>query len=432
MTDISSILNEREARNARATLLELDRALASEQGFESIVAGLPPEVVNGYRQALASRKADTQSHLDAYEAAKRGDDAHLKRYAGHDPAIALIVARIGRGYSQKELARRLGLKEQQIQRYEAERYRSISLSNYRRIAHILGVQWEMKISNDAALFGSGWNIAPHIQPTELRRIIIHAKAHGWFDDPPSEVDETESYNYLQRYISDPIVNHGSPTLLRAGMNIQDYSDDLLLIAWKSRITRVAERIITNKTKDYDGIGITWLLDLVRLSRHDDGPKRARDFLLKQGIVVVVEPPIAGLKLDGAAFLIGTTPVIGMTLRRDTIDNFWFTLLHEVGHVILHYYAGLHAGFFDDIENKNISEVEEEANRFASNLLIAEEKWKRSPARIAKSPEVIVKFAEDIGIHPAIVFGRLQMERRDYATFSGRIGRGLVRKWLLEG
>jgi HTH-type transcriptional regulator/antitoxin HigA len=337
----AAILNEREARDAKATLAEIGRALSSELVLESIVAGLPPEVVNGYRRALASQRADLQAHLNAYEAAKGGDYSELKRFAGNDPGVALIVARIARGYSQKDLARRLGLKEQQVQRYEVDRYRSISLSNYRRIAHVLGVRWDVKLSDGATpRLGSGWDFAADVTATDVKKVIKHAKEHNWFKDNASELAGEESHNYLQRYISDHILNYGSPTLLRTGLNIEHSVDDLLLIAWKSRVTRLAEPIIANRKIEYSGLGITWLCELVRLSTHEDGPARARDFLLNHGIVLVIEPQITGLKLDGAAFLVGNTPVVGMTLRRDAIDNFWFTILHELAHVLLHYRTGL--------------------------------------------------------------------------------------------
>ncbi len=67
-----------------------------------------------------------------------------------------MVARIARNLTQKELARKLGLKEQQIQRYEADRYSSISLANFRRTAKMLEVEWEIKLSD---WFGGGWNVA---------------------------------------------------------------------------------------------------------------------------------------------------------------------------------------------------------------------------------------------------------------------------------
>jgi HTH-type transcriptional regulator/antitoxin HigA len=422
------ILNEREAREARTRAVEFDEVLSTAKSFDLLVAGLPPKVVEGFRKALKAHKNEINSLVGAYEAAKDGDYSALKRRAGNDPGLSLIVGRIARGLTQKELARKLGLKEQQIQRYEADRYNTISIANFQKVASVLGVQWEIKLSD---WIGSGWNVAHEVTATEVKKIIKHARASGWFeDDLLSDASDEESFSYLQRYVSDQIVKYGSPSLLRTGLNVQDHSEDLLLLAWKARVTRRAENVIPAIGLEYRPLDISWLLDLVKLSETDDGPVRAREFLLRKGIVLIAEPQIPGMKVDGAAFLVDSTPVIGLTLRRDAIDNFWFTLMHEIGHVILHYRAGLAIGFFDDTENLSLDEIENEANDFASNILIPEEKWKRSPARITKAPSVIEKFAKDLQIHSAIVFGRLQKERGNYATFSNRIGRGLVRKYLV--
>lgn len=427
--NLAVILNEREARDARATASALDNLLSSEKAFEPIIAGLPPRVVNGFRKAIKAEKSELEALVSAYENAKDGDFEHLKRRTGNDPGLSLIVARIARNLTQKELARKLGLKEQQIQRYEADRYNSISLANFRRIASLLGVDWEIRLSD---WFGGGWNIARDVSVAEVRKIVKHARANGWFDnDELTTLADEESINYLQRYVSDHILKYGSPSLLRTGLNVQDHSEDLLLVAWKARVTRRAEQIIAAYNVSYRSLDITWLLELVGLSRYNDGPARARELLLSKGIVLVAEPQIPGMKVDGAAFLLEGVPVIGLTLRRDTVDGFWFTLLHEVGHVILHYRTGLTVGFFDDTDVSCADEVEQEADEFASNILIPEERWKRSPARIAKTAAVVEKFATDLGINPAIVFGRIQKERGNYAVFSNLIGRGLVRKHLIE-
>jgi HTH-type transcriptional regulator/antitoxin HigA len=181
---------------------------------------------------------------------------------------------------------------------------------------------------------------------------------------------------------------------------------------------------------YRPLEVSWLLDLVRLSAHDDGPARAAELLKKHGIVLIVEPHIAGMGVDGAAFLVGDVPVVALTLLRDAIDNFWFTLLHEIAHIILHYRTGLATGFFDDVEAVSVDEMEAEANSFAGNLLVPEEVWRRSPARIAKNAAPIEVLARQLGVHPAILFGRVRRERSDYSIFSNKIGQGTVRRQLL--
>ena len=88
------------------------------------------------------------------------------------------------------------------------------------------------------------------------------------------------------------------------------------------------------------------------------------------------------------------------------------------------------GLFDDVTSQEVDEFENEANQFAANLLIPEEVWVRSPARIARAAEPVEKLANQLKISPAIVFGRIRMERNDYRIFSNKLGRGTVRKQLL--
>lgn len=423
------ILNEREARDARSKLTDLDEALSQNRMFEPGIIGLPPFVAKKFRDLLTAEKSELNKLITAYENAKTGDYINLKEEIGNDPGLSLIVARIARGMTQKGLARKLGLKEQQIQRYESDRYRTISLANFKRVATVLDVNWDLNFKSDVL---GGWSsITMGVNAVQIKKVLKHAKDHGWFDEASDgEVNTEESFNYLQRYVSDHMIKYGSPSLLRTGLNVVDHSEDLLLIAWRARVTRIAEGVIKEHSPKFQALDISWLNDLKRLSLKPKGPKLAQKFLLSKGIVLIAEPQIQGLKVDGAAFLVGGIPVIGMTLRHDRLDNFWFTLLHEIGHVILHYKVGLSVGFFDDTENKSVDELELEADAFASNILIPDERWTRSPARITNSSKVIEKFAAGLEIHPAIVFGRVRKER-GYTVFSDKVGRGLVRKFLLE-
>ncbi len=240
MVTLKGRFNEREAREARSRATELDAVLSSANIFDPIVAGLPPKIIEGF-QALKAHQGELSSLALAYELAKDGDYSELKRRAGNDLGLSLIVGRIARGLTQKELARKLGLKEQQIQRYEADRYSTISITNFHRVASVLGIQWEVKLSD---WISSGWNVAHEVTAAEVKKIIKHARASGWFDDDLlNYASDEESFNYLQRYVSDQIVKYGSPSLLRTVLNVQDHSDDLLLLAWKARVTRRADTLL---------------------------------------------------------------------------------------------------------------------------------------------------------------------------------------------
>ena len=83
-----------------------------------------------------------------------------------------------------------------------------------------------------------------------------------------------------------------------------------------------------------------LRQIATLSSASDGPRQAVEFLATQGIAVEIVRHLPGTHLDGAAMKSSEgRPVVGMTLRYDRIDNFWFVLFHELAHVVLHLYNG---------------------------------------------------------------------------------------------
>lgn len=288
---IGMILNERELKEARAKISALNEALSSERALEPMVAGLPPEVVLQVTHALKAERKELTSSVEAYEQAKDdGNYKNMRQKAGGDPGLALIVARIARGLTQRDLAWRLGLKEQQVQRYEADRYSTISLKNYTKIALLLGVQLRADIQE----FGGLDQVIENVSKQSIRKILSHGRQHGWFSE---ENDEQE----LRKLIAENRIDFGSPSLLRTGLNVKDYSEDILLHAWRARVSNRAQEIIDASRPEFEPLELTWLSDLVKLSVHEAGPLEAQNMLLQHGIILVVEPQIPGLAIDGAAF-----------------------------------------------------------------------------------------------------------------------------------
>jgi HTH-type transcriptional regulator / antitoxin HigA len=430
MSDSPIILNEREARKARAALTRIDKLLSSNSYISAALGKLPPEVVGMHENALRGARKSFSTMLQGYEKAQSGEFAVFAEKWRSEPGVVLIIARIARGLSQAELANRLAMREQQIQRYESERYRSISLQNFKRVAAVLGVDLQAIVQSEQAkpLFSA--LDAPHqpeVPDEQLKVIVEHAKKSNWFNVP---TDSAEQRRAVLEYIGESHTRFGSPGLLRTGLKSLDLKDDALLAAWRARVIQRADGLGGQVRTAFDHLDISWLADLIRLSALPDGPLRALRLAQEKGIVVIIEPQLKGLKLDGAAFLSGGTPIIGLTLRNDRLDNFWYTLFHELAHVYLHYLTGLAAGFFDEeLEGEKTDDLELEADQFASSALIPPEAWRLCPARISRSAGPIEGFANQLGIHPAIVFGRIRRERNNYSIFSDRVGFGVVRKQL---
>ena len=199
-----------------------------------------------------------------------------------------------------------------------------------------------------------------------------------------------------------------------------------LIAWAGKVLIEAEKTALPVIYRDGTITADFKATLAHLSLLDNGPLAAKEFLNKCGIVVVIEPHLNQTKLDGAAMLLhGKTPVIGMTLRHDRLDNFWFTLMHEVIHVERHLFKG-HTAFFDDLEHVNNSDVEREANRESGEALVPMTKLKRSMAFKLRTEAEVRKLASELQVHPAIVAGRIRFELKDYQLLNRLVGSNKVR------
>lgn len=167
----------------------------------------------------------------------------------------------------------------------------------------------------------------------------------------------------------------------------------------------------------NAISAAFLKELAQLSKFEDGPLKAVDKLRQIGISIVFEPRIEKTRLDGAALLdTDGTPIIGLTLRYDQVDNFWFTLLHEVVHVWKHLDSS-NIAIVDNLESPTEDRQEAEANRLAREALVPRVKWKRSKAYLNPSHVNIINYAKELGVHSAVVAGRLRHDKQDYSLFS---------------
>lgn len=129
------ISNEREYRITRAAVERFEDAL----GHEHEADHLDSRLRQAMRQGIESQLEDLREQLAEYEMLRSGKVSVLELDSLAELPDALIRARIAAGLTQKELAMRLGIKEQQIQRYEATRYAGASLQRIQAVATALGV-----------------------------------------------------------------------------------------------------------------------------------------------------------------------------------------------------------------------------------------------------------------------------------------------------
>lgn len=179
----------------------------------------------------------------------------------------------------------------------------------------------------------------------------------------------------------------------------------------------------------------FLRDVARLSWSEDGPRLAKEFLANHGIALVTVRHLPKTYLDGAALRLGDDrPVIGLTLRYDRIDNFWFCLLHELAHVGRHMDGGQGGAFVDDLtlrtlEGRREDPREGEADEWANEALVPRSVWETSAVRDEPTPMALMNLATALQVHPAVVAGRVRHEQHNYRLLSQFVGTGEVRRQL---
>lgn len=171
------------------------------------------------------------------------------------------------------------------------------------------------------------------------------------------------------------------------------------------------------------------MEIANLSQYQFGPQIAGEKLKNAGIHLIYAQHLPHTRVDGAAFRMSNGhPVIAMTLRHDRLDNYWFTLLHELHHVLKDLPSNSNIAFLDDTESpmdNNTEAIEKAADTAAENALIPLNVWKSSKVQallFTGNSSVVKKVALEYGISPAVLAGRLRWESKRYHVFQDLLGK----------
>jgi HTH-type transcriptional regulator/antitoxin HigA len=251
---------------------------------------------------------------------------------------------------------------------------------------------------------------------------------GWFSD--EEISRLTAGDIVQRYLKP---KHG-PLYLKQTLTFGSTpnTNKTNLRLWVARVRELAGTTRSDRGAWRSGtLNVQFLVYVARLSWADSGPRLAKEFLAEKGIALVVLPALPRTKLDGAAMRgEDGAPIIGLTARHDRLDNFWFTLLHELAHAWKHITEADIAITDEDVQEEQDDDVKEaEANNLAREVFIRRSEWKRSEAFLRPSFENVIALADKLHISPAVVAGRLRREKVGYGMLSKLVGYRQVRKWF---
>lgn len=263
------------------------------------------------------------------------------------------------------------------------------------------------------------------------RVLKEMKRRGYFGNASLTVQNAAE---LVRQFFTPIC---SPAQLSGMLRQSSYrssprTDRRALAAWSGAVLRKARKVKVSTKYKRGTVDPNFMREVAKLSTHENGPVLAQVFLRKQGIILVIERHFSKTYLDGATILINRdNPVIGLTLRYDRLDNFWFTLMHELAHIALHYERGVNL-FYDEIEDVRgitLDETERDADRMAEEALLPQGKWEVSPARLVPSFMAAKSLASEVGVHIAIIAGQMRHRGNAYVYLNKVVNEAKVRQYF---
>jgi HTH-type transcriptional regulator/antitoxin HigA len=213
------------------------------------------------------------------------------------------------------------------------------------------------------------------------------------------------------------------------------NDSFALTAWCLKILEIANSKGLSNQYAEGSVNDVFLRETARLSYFYNGPALAKEYLEKHGINLIILEHLSKTYLDGAViFPSNKNPVIGLTLRYDRLDNFWFCLLHELAHLSKHMETNDSGIIIDDLDLRKYDDskedsLERQADSIAKEALIPSEEWATMEfsSESGTRQTQIIEFAQKLKINPAVLAGRIRFETNNYRRFSNLLGHGEVSK-----
>lgn len=328
-----------------------------------------------------------------------------------------------RGWTQAEFAEIIGRPPRVVSEVIAGK-RAISPDTAKEFAAALGTsaQFWMNLETAYQLSKSGPASERIKREAQLRERfpVREMMKRGWVEPSDNfEVVETRVLDFFEIQSSNDNVS-----LAHAAFRNHWEEVSTTQQAWMFRVRQMAQAISAPKFSEK-----TFREAIERLHLLMADPEEVRHIpriLTECGVRFVIVEALPGSKIDGVCLWLenGTVPVIGMSLRLDRIDNFWFVLAHELEHVLRG--DGKEAAVIDsDLEGRagdagGLPEFEQAANKAAGEFAVPQAKIENFIARVRPlySEDKVLKFARANGIHPGIVVGQLQFRKEiPYSHFA---------------
>ena len=195
------------------------------------------------------------------------------------------------------------------------------------------------------------------------------------------------------------------------------------LAWLYRVKHIADAMPVPK---YSKNKLRNALEKLTAYREYVEDLRHIPQLLEEcGVRFVIVEPLSSSKIDGVCLWLGNAPVIGMTLRFDRIDNFWFVLRHEIEHALNgdgRDSAVLDSDIMGTQGEETLPDLEKKANAAAAEFCVPQAKMddfidRRDPIYSRKD---VLRFAKSLRVHPGLVAGQLRWKTGRFRLFTNML------------
>jgi HTH-type transcriptional regulator/antitoxin HigA len=339
-------------------------------------------------------------------------------YPGSTPPPGFFIKEEldARGWGQRDLAFILGVHEQAVNMIVSGK-RGISPEMAKALGEAFDVPAEF-FANLQKAFDLSQARDP--DPDIARRARLQSSfpvremiKRGWLEDTDGTMLEIQMARFFEVGDWNEI-----PHLPHAAKRSRYDDIPAPQLVWLFRVRQVARSIAAPPYSEKALRGA-----LVRLKQLTTDPAETRHvprILMECGVRFILVEPLPQAKIDGVCFWLDeASPVIGMSLRYDRIDNFWFVLRHEIEHVLRR--DGREAEIVDELEGEKATESpslppeERIANAAAAAFCIPPNEICDFIAR--KSPYFserdVLGFARRLQVHPGIVVGQIQSRTGRY-------------------
>jgi HTH-type transcriptional regulator/antitoxin HigA len=336
-----------------------------------------------------------------------------------------------RGWSQRTLAKVLGMSEQSVSSLMKGRTK-ISTELALQLREVLGIEADDLLKLQASFELKKAELEFRLDPALNTRAMVFGDipvgdmiARGWLKGV-DDLWDSRLNESLCRFFGVSSVEEIE--ILPHAAKKTDVTGDATptQITWLYRVKQIAQQTLVAK---YSQSAVADAVkNLKPLLNSVEAARKVPKILAESGIRFVIVESLPSAKIDGVCFwLDDKSPVIGMTLRFDRIDNFWFVLRHELEHVIRKH--GQSAAMLDiSLEGEKagtgalIPEEERVANEAAAEFCVPQKQLKHFiQVKFPFFAERDIRgFAATYKIHPGVVAGQLQHKTERYDLFRNHL------------